>query len=87
MEEHPSPEKLRRFVAGELSQEDAREVMAHVLQGCRFCSEEAVRYNLLRLSRTPRPASSSGSLQSCRAMEEPSLASAGWVARSVPDRL
>ena len=83
MEEHPSPEKLRRFVAGELSQEDAREVMAHVLQGCRFCSEEAVRYNLLRLSRTSRPASSSGSPQRCLAVEEtPALASAGWIARS-----
>jgi hypothetical protein len=66
VEEHPSPEKLRRFVAGELPQEEAREVMAHFLQGCRFCREEAVRYNLLRLSGTP---------------EEPSLAAAGWLAR------
>jgi len=83
VEEHPSPEKLRRFVAGELSQEEAREVMEHVLQGCRFCSEEAVRYNLLRLSRTSRSESSSGSPQSCLAAEErPALASAGWVARS-----
>ena len=51
MEEHPSPEKLRRFVAGELPQEEARKVMAHVLQGCQFCGEEASRYNLLRLRR------------------------------------
>ena len=58
VEEHPSPEKLRRFVAGELPQEEARKVMAHVLQGCQFCSEEASRYNLLRLSRTsPAPMS------------------------------
>jgi hypothetical protein len=51
VEEHPSPEKLRRFVAGELPQEEARKVMAHVFQGCQFCGEEAARYNLLRLSR------------------------------------
>jgi len=83
VEEHPSPEKLRRFVAGELSQEEAREVMAHVLQSCRFCSEEAVRYNLLRLGRTSRPPSSGGNPQSCLAAEErPAAVSAGWSARS-----
>jgi hypothetical protein len=59
VEEHPSPEKLRRFVAGALPQEEARKVMAHVLQGCQFCSEEASRYNLLRLSRTSQPAPAS----------------------------
>ena len=64
MKEHPRPEELRRFVAGELSQEEARKVMVHVLQGCQFCGEEAARYNLLRLSRMSQPASTSSRPQS-----------------------
>ena len=50
MEEHPSPEDLRRFVEGRLDRDDARRVVAHFLEGCRICGDEAVRYNLVRLS-------------------------------------
>ena len=83
MEEHPGPEMLRRFVAGELPQEEARKVMAHVLQGCQLCSEEASRYNLLRLSRTSRPASASVSSPGCVTAEaRPSSVPVSWTARS-----
>ena len=50
MEEHPSPEDLRRFVEGRLDRDEARRVVAHFIDGCRTCGDEAVRYNLLRLS-------------------------------------
>ncbi|HSS77481.1 MAG TPA: hypothetical protein VLV54_12140 [Thermoanaerobaculia bacterium] len=50
MVEHPSPEDLRRFVEGSLACDEARRVVAHFLNGCRTCGDEAVRYNLLRLS-------------------------------------
>ncbi len=50
MEEHPSPEDLRRFVEGRLDRDEARRVVAHFIDGCRHCGDEAVRYNLLRLS-------------------------------------
>lgn len=50
MEEHPSPEDLRRFVEGRLDRDEARRVVAHFIDGCRVCGDEAVRYNLLRLS-------------------------------------
>ncbi len=60
MEEHPSPEDLRRFVEGHLDRDDARRVVAHFLEGCRVCGDEAVRYNLVRLSgrKTTVPVSS-----------------------------
>jgi hypothetical protein len=51
VEEHPSPEDLRRFVEGRLDKDDARRVVAHFLEGCRICGDEAVRYNLVHLSR------------------------------------
>lgn len=73
MDEHPSPEKLRRFVAGELSQVEARKVMAHVREGCRRCGEDAVHWNLLRLGRASRPACAEAT---------PSPAPASWLARS-----
>jgi anti-sigma factor ChrR (cupin superfamily) len=50
MEEHPSPEDLRRFVEGRLDRDEARRVVAHFIDGCRVCGDEAVRYNLMRLS-------------------------------------
>ncbi|HEV7507728.1 MAG TPA: hypothetical protein VGS07_22785 [Thermoanaerobaculia bacterium] len=50
MEEHPSREDLRRFVEGRLDRDEARRVVAHFIDGCRICGDEAVRYNLLRLS-------------------------------------
>gem|GEM_PF-2385179 len=50
MEEHPSPEDLRRFVEGRLDRDEARRVVAHFIDGCRTCGDEAVRYNLIRLS-------------------------------------
>jgi hypothetical protein len=50
VEEHPSPEDLRRFVEGRLDRDEARRVVAHFIDGCRICGDEAVRYNLLRLS-------------------------------------
>ncbi|MFY9820817.1 MAG: hypothetical protein WAM82_05510 [Thermoanaerobaculia bacterium] len=50
MEDHPSPEELRRFVEGRLDRDAARRVVAHFIEGCRICGDEAVRYNLLRLS-------------------------------------
>ena len=50
MDEHPSPEDLRRFVEGRLDRDEARRVVAHFIDGCRICGDEAVRYNLLRLS-------------------------------------
>jgi anti-sigma factor ChrR (cupin superfamily) len=50
VEEHPSAEDLRRFVEGRLDRDEARRVVAHFLEGCRTCGDEAVRYNLLRLS-------------------------------------
>jgi hypothetical protein len=50
VEEHPSPEDLRGFVEGTLARDDARRVVAHFLEGCRICGDEAVRYNLQRLS-------------------------------------
>jgi len=49
VEEHPSPEDLHRFVEGSLTRDEARRVVAHFLDGCRTCGDEAVRYNLLRL--------------------------------------
>jgi hypothetical protein len=49
VEEHPSPEDLRRFVEGRLGRDEARRVVAHILRGCQICGDEAVRYNLLRL--------------------------------------
>ena len=61
MEEHPSPEDLRRFVEGRLDRDDARRVVAHFLEGCRICGDEAVRYNLLRLSVRERSTPVSGS--------------------------
>jgi hypothetical protein len=50
VEEHPSPEDLRQFVEGRLSRDEARRIVAHFIEGCRICGDEAVRYNLLRLS-------------------------------------
>jgi len=32
-----------------LSREEAREVVAHFLKGCRTCSEEAARHNIFRI--------------------------------------
>jgi len=49
VDEHPSPEDLRRFVEGRLDRDEARRVVAHFLDGCQVCGDEAVRYNLLRL--------------------------------------
>jgi hypothetical protein len=60
VEEHPSPEDLRRFVEGRLDRDDARRVVAHFLEGCRICGDEAVRYNLLRLSVRERATPVSG---------------------------
>jgi hypothetical protein len=50
VEDHPSPEDLRRFVEGRLDRDEARRVVAHFMEGCRICGDEAVRYNLQRLS-------------------------------------
>jgi len=60
VEEHPSPEDLRRFVEGSLDRDEARRVVAHFLDGCRTCGDEAVRYNLLRLSSGERSMVASG---------------------------
>ena len=62
MEDHPSPEDLRRFVEGRLDRDDARRVVAHFLEGCRICGDEAVRYNLVRLSRQKTASPVSGRL-------------------------
>jgi len=56
VDEHPSAVELRRFAEGKLSKEGARKVVAHIFQGCRTCSQEAARYNLMRLRRTTRTA-------------------------------
>ena len=37
--EHPAEETLRRFRRGEGSSADNREVVAHLLRGCKICSE------------------------------------------------
>lgn len=62
MEEHPSPEDLRRFVEGRLDRDEARRIVAHFIEGCRVCGDEAVRYNLLRLSVRERTTPVSSSL-------------------------
>lgn len=36
---HPAEETLRRFSRGEGSPEENREVVAHLLRGCKICSE------------------------------------------------
>jgi tetratricopeptide (TPR) repeat protein len=54
VDEHPSTVELRRFAEGKLPKEGARKVVAHIFQGCRPCSQEAARYNLMRLRRTAR---------------------------------
>jgi hypothetical protein len=59
-EQHPSPEDLRRFVEGRLDRDEARRVVAHILDGCQVCGDEAVRYNLLRLSGRQRVTPVSG---------------------------
>jgi hypothetical protein len=37
--EHPAEEALRRFVRGEGSPAENREVVAHLLRGCKICSK------------------------------------------------
>jgi hypothetical protein len=37
--EHPAEETLRRFRRGEGSPAENREVVAHLLRGCKICSE------------------------------------------------
>ena len=37
--EHPAEETLRRFRIGEGSPAENREVVAHLLRGCKICSE------------------------------------------------
>jgi hypothetical protein len=64
VEDHPSPEDLRRFVEGRLDRDEARRVVAHFLDGCKICGDEAVRYNLLRLSVRERTTPVSSSLPS-----------------------
>ena len=61
VEEHPSREKLHQFVEGRLRREEARQVVEHILQGCRACRDEAVQYNLLRLRRFAAAVSSNPS--------------------------
>ncbi|HKV11631.1 MAG TPA: hypothetical protein VJ725_26030 [Thermoanaerobaculia bacterium] len=36
--EHPSEETLKRFVAGTASREESRDVVAHLVKGCRSCA-------------------------------------------------
>jgi len=41
--EHPAPEDLRDFMAGQLRHERVREVVRHLLKGCPRCVEETSR--------------------------------------------
>ena len=36
--DHPSEETLKRFAAGTASREESRNVVAHLLKGCAYCT-------------------------------------------------
>ena len=37
-QQHPTPEELRRFLAGTATQEERKRVAVHLLRGCQSCA-------------------------------------------------